>query len=94
MTFNTNTCVLSPGIFQKGFTPLHVAAKYGSLEVAKLLLQRRACPDSAGKVLLGKRVRSVLDSSLRKNCVKYAPQEGCSCFCTGLWLCWGRVSPG
>uniref|UniRef100_A0A8C3KJ30 Ankyrin 2 n=1 Tax=Calidris pygmaea TaxID=425635 RepID=A0A8C3KJ30_9CHAR len=40
---------LSPGIFQKGFTPLHVAAKYGSLEVAKLLLQRRASPDSAGK---------------------------------------------
>lgn len=35
---------------QKGFTPLHVAAKYGSLEVAKLLLQRRAPPDSAGKV--------------------------------------------
>uniref|UniRef100_A0A8C3NKC6 Uncharacterized protein n=1 Tax=Geospiza parvula TaxID=87175 RepID=A0A8C3NKC6_GEOPR len=34
---------------KKGFTPLHVAAKYGSLEVAKLLLQRRACPDSAGK---------------------------------------------
>ncbi|NXY42128.1 ANK2 protein, partial [Ceuthmochares aereus] len=34
---------------QKGFTPLHVAAKYGSLEVAKLLLQRRASPDSAGK---------------------------------------------
>lgn len=32
-----------------------MAAKYGSLEVAKLLLQRRACPDSAGKVLLGKK---------------------------------------
>lgn len=35
---------------QKGFTPLHVAAKYGSLEVAKLLLQRRASPDAAGSV--------------------------------------------
>lgn len=35
---------------QKGFTPLHVASKYGSLDVAKLLLQRRAPPDSAGKV--------------------------------------------
>uniref|UniRef100_A0A665UMX6 Ankyrin 2 n=1 Tax=Echeneis naucrates TaxID=173247 RepID=A0A665UMX6_ECHNA len=34
---------------QKGFTPLHVASKYGSLDVAKLLLQRRAPPDSAGK---------------------------------------------
>lgn len=35
---------------QKGFTPLHVAAKYGSLDVAKLLLQRKALPDDAGKV--------------------------------------------
>lgn len=31
---------------------MHVAAKYGSLEVAKLLLQRRASPDSAGKVVM------------------------------------------
>ena len=37
-------------LLQKGFTPLHVAAKYGSLDVAKLLLQRRALPDDAGKV--------------------------------------------
>lgn len=35
---------------QKGFTPLHVAAKYGSLDVAQLLLQRKALPDDAGKV--------------------------------------------
>ncbi len=35
---------------QKGFTPLHVAAKYGKIEVAKLLLQKRAPPDAAGKV--------------------------------------------
>lgn len=35
---------------QKGFTPLHVAAKYGSLDVAKLLLQRKALTDDAGKV--------------------------------------------
>lgn len=48
--FGATICFFSPGIFQKGFTPLHVAAKYGSLEVAKLLLQRRASPDSAGKV--------------------------------------------
>uniref|UniRef100_A0A4W5MDH2 Ankyrin 2 n=1 Tax=Hucho hucho TaxID=62062 RepID=A0A4W5MDH2_9TELE len=33
----------------KGFTPLHVASKYGSLDVTKLLLQKRAPPDSAGK---------------------------------------------
>lgn len=35
---------------QKGFTPLHVAAKYGSLDVAKLLLQQKALSDDAGKV--------------------------------------------
>lgn len=38
---------LSP---QKGFTPLHVAAKYGNMEVANLLLQKNASPDAAGKV--------------------------------------------
>lgn len=38
---------LSP---QKGFTPLHVAAKYGNMEVASLLLQKNASPDAAGKV--------------------------------------------
>lgn len=37
-------------LLQKGFTPLHVVSKYGSLDVAKLLLQRQAPPDSAGKV--------------------------------------------
>lgn len=37
-------------VFQKGFTPLHVAAKYGKLEVANLLLQKSASPDAAGKV--------------------------------------------
>jgi len=36
---------------QKGFTPLHVAAKYGKMEVANLLLQRNAPPDAAGKVM-------------------------------------------
>lgn len=37
-------------LLQKGFTPLHVAAKYGKLEVANLLLQKNASPDAAGKV--------------------------------------------
>lgn len=46
----SNTLALHLDFLQKGFTPLHVAAKYGSLDVAKLLLQRRAPPDSAGKV--------------------------------------------
>uniref|UniRef100_A0A4W6C1Q7 Ankyrin 3 n=1 Tax=Lates calcarifer TaxID=8187 RepID=A0A4W6C1Q7_LATCA len=34
---------------KKGFTPLHVAAKYGKIEVANLLLQKNALPDAAGK---------------------------------------------
>uniref|UniRef100_M4ATT3 Ankyrin 3 n=1 Tax=Xiphophorus maculatus TaxID=8083 RepID=M4ATT3_XIPMA len=33
----------------KGFTPLHVAAKYGKIEVANLLLQKNAPVDAAGK---------------------------------------------
>uniref|UniRef100_A0A670IQJ1 Ankyrin 3 n=1 Tax=Podarcis muralis TaxID=64176 RepID=A0A670IQJ1_PODMU len=36
-------------LLQKGFTPLHVAAKYGKIEVANLLLQKNASPDAAGK---------------------------------------------
>jgi len=31
---------------------MHVAAKYGKIEVANLLLQKRAPPDAAGKVKL------------------------------------------
>lgn len=38
---------LSP---QKGFTPLHVAAKYGKVDVAELLLEHDAHPNAAGKV--------------------------------------------
>ena len=34
---------------QKGFTPLHIEAKYGQLKVAKLLLQKEADPDIQGK---------------------------------------------
>lgn len=35
---------------QKGFTPLHVAAKYGKVDVAEVLLERNAQPNAAGKV--------------------------------------------
>lgn len=35
---------------QKGFTPLHVAAKYGKVDVAEVLLEHNAAPNAAGKV--------------------------------------------
>ena len=35
---------------KRGFTPLHLAAKYGNMKVAKLLLQKDAPVDSQGKV--------------------------------------------
>ena len=34
---------------QKGFTPLHIAAKYGNIKTAKLLLEKEANPDVQGK---------------------------------------------
>ena len=35
---------------KKGFTPLHLAAKYGNIKVAKLLLQKDVDVDAQGKV--------------------------------------------
>lgn len=35
---------------KKGFTPLHLAAKYGNMNVARLLLQKAAPVDAQGKV--------------------------------------------
>lgn len=35
---------------KKGFTPLHLAAKYGNMNVARLLLQKNAPVDAQGKV--------------------------------------------
>lgn len=50
--FSVSHCLSRLFSLQKGFTPLHVAAKYGSLDVAKLLLKRHSPPDSAGKVFV------------------------------------------
>ena len=36
---------------QKGFTPLHLAAKYGNIKVARLLLAKEAPVDAQGKVI-------------------------------------------
>lgn len=35
---------------KKGFTPLHLASKYGNIKVTKLLLQKQAPVDAPGKV--------------------------------------------
>jgi len=35
---------------KKGFTPLHLASKYGNIKVTKLLLQKQAPVDAQGKV--------------------------------------------
>ena len=41
------------GIFvvvqQKGFTPLHIAAKYGNVPITNILLQKGANPNVEGK---------------------------------------------
>jgi ankyrin len=36
-------------VLQKGFTPLHIAAKYGHMKVARQLLAKDADPNVQGK---------------------------------------------
>jgi len=50
---------------KKGFTPLHLAAKYGNMNVARLLLQKNAPVDAQGKV------HAQVTNSTFKSIIKY-----------------------
>lgn len=45
---------------KNGFTPLHVAAKYGNMSVAKILLQRDSKLDAQGKVCVNSSILILL----------------------------------
>jgi len=42
--------VCSFGVSQNGYTALHYAARYGNLDIAKLLIEKGAAVGAAGKV--------------------------------------------
>ena len=45
--FDDSSCVVC--MQQKGFTPLHIAAKYGNVPISKILLSKGASPNAEGK---------------------------------------------
>jgi len=45
-------CICCVGVTQRGFTPLHMAAKFGKVKVARLLLDKGADADVEGKYKL------------------------------------------
>lgn len=61
------TACVSP---QKGFTPLHVAAKYGKARVAEVLLERDAHPNAAGKVSVPSPPHLVLEARAKVNSLR------------------------
>lgn len=73
---------------QKGFTPLHVASKYGKVDVAELLLERAANPNAAGKVPRPRSAPSTFTPA--SVCVSHIHVSLCSicvCVCTSVCVC-------